>query len=107
MAQVMWRVMTTGASLQEASEAPRFASFSVPSAFHPHPSADRLVYTEGRIAEREREQLRAQGHHVEVWPDFEFDAGSVQTIQSAPNTHGERVLTAGADPRRLAYGLAR
>lgn len=107
MAQVMWRVMTTGASLQEAVEAPRFASFSVPSAFHPHPSADRLVYTEGRIAEREREQLRAQGHHVEVWPDFEFDAGSVQTIQSAPNTHGERVLTAGADPRRLAYGLAR
>jgi len=107
MAQVMWRVMTTGASLQEASEAPRFASFSVPSAFHPHPSADRLVYTEGRIAEREREQLRAQGHHVEVWPDFEFDAGSVQTIQSAPNTQGERVLTAGADPRRLAYGLAR
>lgn len=107
MAQVMWRVMTTGASLQEAVEAPRFASFSVPSAFHPHPSADRLVYTEGRIAEREREQLRAQGHHVEVWPDFEFDAGSVQTIQSAPNTQGERVLTAGADPRRLAYGLAR
>ena len=107
MAQVMWRVMTTGASLQEAVEAPRFASFSVPSAFHPHPSADRLVHTEGRIAEREREQLRAQGHHVEVWPDFEFDAGSVQTIQSAPNTQGERVLTAGADPRRLAYGLAR
>lgn len=107
VAQVMWRVMTTGASLQEAVEAPRFASFSVPSAFHPHPSADRLVYAEGRIAEREREALRAQGHHVDVWPDFEFDAGSVQTIRSAPNTHGERVLTAGADPRRLAYGLAR
>ena len=107
VAQVMWRVMTTGASLQEAVEAPRFASFSGPSAFHPHPSADRLVYAEGRIAEREREALRAQGHHVEVWPDFEFDAGSVQTIRSAPNTQGERVLTAGADPRRLAYGLAR
>ena len=107
LAQVMWRVMTTGASLQEAVEAPRFASFSVPSAFHPHPSADRLVYAEGRIAESEREQLRAQGHHVEVWPNFEFDAGSVQTIRSAPNSQGERVLTAGADPRRLAYGLAR
>jgi gamma-glutamyltranspeptidase/glutathione hydrolase len=107
VAQVMWRVMTTGASLQEAVEAPRFASFSGPSAFHPHPSADRLVYAEGRIAEREREALRAQGHHVDVWPDFEFDAGSVQTIRSAPNTEGERVLTAGADPRRLAYGLAR
>ena len=107
VAQVMWRVMTTGASLQEAVEAPRFASFSVPSAFHPHPSADRLVYAEGRIAESERESLRAQGHHVDVWPDFEFDAGSVQTIRSAPNTHGERVLIAGADPRRLAYGLAR
>ena len=107
MAQVMWRVMTTGASLQEAVEAPRIASFNVPSAFHPHPSGDRLVYTEGRIPESERATLRAHGHQVEVWPDFEFDAGSVQTIRSAPNSEGERVLTLGADPRRLAYGLAR
>jgi gamma-glutamyltranspeptidase/glutathione hydrolase len=107
MAQVMWRVMTTETSLQEAVEAPRIAAFNAPSAFHPHPSADRLVYAEGRISGREREKLRAHGHHVEVWPDFEFDAGSVQTIRSALNTQGERVLSVGADPRRLAYAIAR
>lgn len=107
MAQVMWRVLTTGASLQEAVEAPRFAAFNAPSAFHPHPNADRLVYAEGGIGEADIEKLRTHGHHVEVWPDFEFDAGSVQTIRSSSNGEGDRALALGADPRRLAYGVAR
>ena len=107
MAQVMWRVMTTDTSLQEAVEAPRIAAFNVPSAFHPHPSGDRLVFMEGRISEEEREDLKARGHNVHPWPDFEFDAGSVQTIRSQLNSDGERFLTMGADPRRLAYAMTR
>ena len=107
MAQVMWRVMTTATSLQEAVEAPRIAAFNMPSAFHPHPSGKRLVFAEGRISEEEQEDLRARGHNVHPWPDFEFDAGSVQTIRSELNSEGERFLEMGADPRRLAYAMAR
>jgi gamma-glutamyltranspeptidase/glutathione hydrolase len=107
MAQVAWRVLRDGVGLQEAVEAPRIAAFNAPSAFHPHPSADRLVYAEGRIPQREISNLRDQGHTVEVWPEWEFDAGSVQMVKSSHSATGDVVLNAGADPRRLAYAVAR
>lgn len=105
MAQVAIN-MSEGMTPQEAVEAPRIAAFNAPSAFHPHPSADRLVYAESRISDTEIQRLRDQGHNVEVWPPFEFDAGSVQTIVSKTNRQGERFLLSGADPRRSAYAQA-
>lgn len=106
MAQVAWRVINQGLSLQEAVEAPRVAAFNSPNSFHPHPSADRVVFAEARIPEVEIANLRKQGHNVQEWPEFEFDAGSVQTIMSLQNQQGERVLSAGADPRRSAYSIS-
>lgn len=105
MAQVIWRVLTENIELQESVEYPRIAAFNAPSAFHPHPSADRLVYAEERIDSEAINRLREQGHRVEMWPKFEFDAGSVQTIKSSRNKNGERTLFSAADPRRSAYGL--
>lgn len=107
MAQVAWRVLHEGIGLQEAVEAPRIAAFNAPSAFHPHPAADRLVYAEGRIPQTEIDRLEAQGHTVHMWPDWEFDAGSVQTVKSTRTPGGEVALTAGADPRRSAYAIVR
>ncbi len=107
MAQVAWRVMREGLSLQAAVEAPRIAAFNAPSAFHPHPSADRLVYAEGRIPLAEIEKLEAHGHTVLRWPDFEFDAGSVQMVKSTHTPDGDIALSAGADPRRSAYAIVR
>ena len=106
MVQVIRRVLSENLDLQQAVEAPRIAAFNAPSAFHPHPSADRLVYAEARIGEAEIAKLREQGHNVEVWPDFEFDAGSVQTIMSRRNASGEPVLLSAADPRRSAYAIS-
>ena len=106
MAQVAWQVMQ-GKTLQEAVEAPRIAAFNAPSAFHPHPSADRLVYAESRVGNQEIEKLKSHGHNVIVWPEFEFDAGSVQTVMSKTNGQGERALLAAADPRRSAYAIAK
>lgn len=107
MAQVAWRVIRDGVGLQEAVEAPRIAAFNAPSAFHPHPSADRLVYAEGRIPQEDLDRLRSQGHTVDIWPDWEFDAGSVQMAQATRTPAGEVAITAGADPRRLAYAIVR
>lgn len=106
MAQVAWKV-SQGVTLQEAVEAPRIAAFNAPSAFHPHPSADRLVYAESRIGEGEITKLREHGHNVIVWPAYEFDAGSVQTVMSKTNSSGEKALLAAADPRRSAYAIAK
>ena len=107
MAQVVWRVIRDEVGLQEAVEAPRIAAFNAPSAFHPHPSADRLVYAEGRLSPQDIAVLRAHGHHVEVWPEWEFDAGSVQMVRASHTPHGDVVIDAGADPRRLAYSIVR
>jgi len=107
MAQVVWRVIHDGMELQEAVEAPRIAAFNAPSAFHPHPSADRLVFAEGRVGDAALTHLRDTGHTVEVWPDFEFDAGSVQTVMLTHNPAGDAVLRSAADPRRSAYGISR
>lgn len=107
MAQVALHMLEFGTEPQESVEAPRIAAFNAPSAFHPHPSADRLVYLEGRFGSEVADALRRFGHQVELWPDFEFDAGSVQTIISKSNQYGERSLQTGADPRRSAYAFAR
>jgi len=106
MAQVVWRVLKDTPHLQEAVELPRVAAFNAPSAFHPHPSADRLVYVESRLGESEIKKLADHGHRVEVWPAFEFDAGSVQTIRSQTNSDGTPFMMTGTDPRRSAYALA-
>ena len=107
MAQVIWQIIENNLGPQEAVEMPRIAAFNAPSAFHPHPSADRLVYAEKRIDSSEITLLQERGHNVELWPEFEFDAGSVQVIKSEENSQGEIVLSAGADPRRSAYALVK
>ncbi len=106
MAQVAMKV-SQGLSLQEAVEAPRIAAFNAPSAFHPHPSGDRVVYAESRLGADELAKLSQHGHNVIVWPDYEFDAGSVQTVMSRTNSQGDKALLAAADPRRSAYAIAK
>lgn len=106
IAQVIWNVIRGGLDIQQAVEEPRIAAFNAPSAFHPHPSADRLVFVEGRVSDVEVDNLKASGHDTRVWPDYEFDAGSVQTIKQERNKDGESYLVTGADPRRSAYALA-
>lgn len=61
IAQVAWRVLNQGLTLQQAVEAPRIAAFNAPSAFHPHPSADRLVYAEEELPNPRSKSWKARG----------------------------------------------
>lgn len=105
--QTVLNVVVAGMTLQEAVEAARIAPFNAPSAFHPHPEGQNVVYAEGRITAEVQDALSAKGHRVHRWPDYEFDAGSVQTTMVTTAPDGGRVVLAGADPRRTAYGIAR
>ncbi|MFF2330582.1 MULTISPECIES: gamma-glutamyltransferase family protein [unclassified Streptomyces] len=98
-----------GMTAQQAVEAPRVFGSSYPGGFHPHPSGGGLLLVEDRVPAAVREALAARGHRVRTWPAYEFDAGSVQTVGdlTPPAPDGRRVLTAGADPRRSAYAMAR
>lgn len=105
--QAMLLMDVYGRSPQASVEAPRLFGSSFPGGFHPHPMGDSLVFVEGSFSPEVGEELERRGHQVVDWPANEFDAGSVQTVMSTLTPGGERVLSAGADPRRSAYAYAR
>lgn len=108
MLQGFLNVAAFGMTPQQAVEAPRVAGFSYPGGFHPHPEVEGRVYAERRIGEAVRRGLAGRGHDVHVWPDFEFDAGSVcMAMDLRPPSTSGRVMAAAADPRRWAYAAGR
>jgi gamma-glutamyltranspeptidase/glutathione hydrolase len=93
---------------QQAVEAPRIASFSFPDSFFLHTEVHDRLSVEGRIDEAVRADLADRGHHVWVWPDYEFDAGGVTlALDLEPPSQQGRSLAAAADPRRICYALGR
>lgn len=107
--QVFLNVTVFGMTEQQAVEAPRAVSFAFPDSFHPHAHPLGAVAIEGRVPRRVMEDLAELGHDVRLWPDYEFEAGSVGMIRSGdPVPRGRRnVLRAAADPRRAAYAVGR
>jgi gamma-glutamyltranspeptidase/glutathione hydrolase len=108
MLQVFLNIVHFGMSPQQAVEAARVATFSFPSSFHPHTSFDGDVAVEARIPEEVRADLTARGHSVRTWPEWEFDAGAVSlALDITPPGAQDRVIAAGADPRRSTYAIGR
>jgi gamma-glutamyltranspeptidase/glutathione hydrolase len=102
MVQFLTNMIDFGMEPQAAIEAPRVATFSFPSAFHPHAYHPGQLCIEGRMAESTVAALDALGHRVERWPDFTSSAGALSAIQ-CDGPWGPRAT--GADPRRLAYAI--
>ncbi len=91
-----------GASPQAAIEAPRFATLSHPNSFYPHTYAPGLLRLEGRFPPAVVAELEVRGHQVGLWADWDPEAGAVCLAQVEPGRDHQR-LSAGADPRRMAY----
>jgi gamma-glutamyltranspeptidase/glutathione hydrolase len=102
MIQVFLNVNVFGMSVQDAVESPRFANYSYPGSFEPHPYFPGRLYLESRIPRETGDALAAMGHKLYWWDDMTWLAGSVCTIV---NDHQRGVLHGGADPRRPAYVL--
>jgi gamma-glutamyltranspeptidase/glutathione hydrolase len=102
MLQVFLNISVFGMAPQEAVEAPRFATYSFPGSFQPHPYFPGRLQIENRIDPQVGEALERKGHKVHRWADWTPRAGSVCAIVNDPR-HG--VLHGGADPRRPAYVL--
>jgi gamma-glutamyltranspeptidase/glutathione hydrolase len=102
MLQFVLNIVEFGMNPQEAAEASRLASYSMPLTGDPHPYRPNLLRLEARAGAEAFEGLAARGHDVQPWPDWHPAAGSVCGIW----IDRERcTLTAGADPRRVAYAL--
>ena len=88
--------------LQQAIEAPRFATFSAPDSFEPHGFELGRLMLERTLAEEAGELLGVFGHQIGEWPHLSWRAGGVCMIEANSATG---VITGGADPRRPSYAI--
>jgi gamma-glutamyltranspeptidase/glutathione hydrolase len=102
MLQVFLNVNVFGMDAQTAIDVPRFANYTYPGSFEPHPYFPGRLYLEASIDKSARDELASRGHKVYDWPDSTWLAGAVCTIV-ADQKNG--VLHGGADARRPAYVL--
>ena len=103
MLQVLLNIVAFGMDMQDAVEAPRFASASFPSSFEPHAYNPGLLQLEASLAGDCGEALVKLGHQIEAWPESFWQAGSVSAIMADPRA-GE--VRAAADHRRAAHAIA-
>ena len=101
MLQAFLNVTEFGMDLQQAVEAPRFATYSFPDSFQPHAyQPPGRLNLESRLPQATGERLMMLGHDVQWWPDFVWRAGAMCMLRSNPDNG---LITGGADPRRPCY----
>ncbi|MDA0655106.1 MAG: gamma-glutamyltransferase family protein [Proteobacteria bacterium] len=98
MTQAFLNVNVFGMEMQEAIEAPRFATYSQPNSFEPHESDPGRLKIESRISKEIRDDLAGRGHVVEAWPELIRGAGAVCAIYRDEKGR----LFGAADPRRTS-----
>ncbi|MCO6415561.1 gamma-glutamyltransferase [Siccirubricoccus sp. KC 17139] len=103
MLQVVLNIFQHGMEVQDAIEAPRFASYSFPSSFAPFDFFPGRLAVESRVPQAVRDDLAGRGHDIKDWPEKTWLAGTVEVVKTDPATG---LLAAGADPRRPAYAIA-
>ncbi len=104
MLQALLNISVFDMTLQEAVEAPRFASASLQGSFEPHVYNPGALLLEDRLEPAVRNALQSRGHVVSEWPGFTWKAGAVCAVRQNKETG---VLSAGADPRRPSYAVGR
>jgi gamma-glutamyltranspeptidase/glutathione hydrolase len=102
MLQVLLNILAFGMEVQEAIEAPRFATYSHPESFEPHTYLPGLLKIEARVPADTMAQLESLGHVVTPWQAWQWQAGGVGVVAVDPGTG---VLAGGAETRRESYAL--
>ena len=105
MLQLLLNLSVFDMSPQRAVEAPRFATQSFPDSFWPHRYFPGRVTLEGRIPETTAEALRARGHDVQRWGDWEWRAGG--RVPRAGGRARRQVGRGGSPAGLLGGGLVR
>lgn len=100
--QVLLNILAFGMEVQEAIEAPRFATFSHPESFEPHTYQPGVLKVEARVPAEALAQLEALGHVVQPWLAWQWQAGGVGAVGISPENG---VLAGGAEARRESYAI--
>jgi gamma-glutamyltranspeptidase / glutathione hydrolase len=100
--QTLLNVIGFGMNVQQAIEAPRWATRSFPASPFPHTMYPGDLSVESTIPDAVRRTLQAKGHKLTVARPWSL--GENAAIIVDPRTN---VLSAGADPRTEAYAWAK
>lgn len=104
MLQVFLNIFHFGMDIQEAIEAPRFASWSFPNSFAPFTYLPGRMTAETRIPESTLDDLRSRGHDIQEMPSYSRKLSAVCAIIA---DQSKNVLRAGADARDPSYAIVR
>jgi gamma-glutamyltranspeptidase/glutathione hydrolase len=99
MLQVFLNAFHFEMDLQEAVNAPRFATWSFPNSFAPFDYLPARLSLEARFGDDVIGELERRGHRIQRWPAFTRDAAAVEAILL---DRGSGFLHAAADPRQPA-----
>ncbi len=100
--QTLLNIVDFGMNVQQAIEAPRWATRSFPSSVFPHNMSLGVMSVEDRIPEEVIDELRAKGHELSISAGWSKGANGAILYDAATG-----VYSAGADPRVEAYAWAR
>jgi gamma-glutamyltranspeptidase/glutathione hydrolase len=99
--QTLLNVVEFGMNVQQAIEAPRWATRSFPSSPFPHTMYPGDLRLEGRIPDEARAELARRGHKVTMGGPWSMNDSAAIMVESGTGT-----VSAGADPRTTALALA-
>jgi len=94
-------VVDFGMNLQQAIEAPRWATRSFPASPFPHTMYPGDLSLESRIPEEVRKELERRGHKVTMRGPWSMNSSAGVMVDVARGT-----VSAAADPRTAALALA-
>jgi gamma-glutamyltranspeptidase/glutathione hydrolase len=99
--QTLLNIIEFGMNVQQAIEAPRWATRSFPASPFPHTMYPGDLSLEGRIADSVRAELARRGHKVTMKGPWSMNDSAGIVVEPVNGT-----LSAGADPRTTALALA-
>ena len=99
-AQLILNTLVFGMNPQEAVEAPRFATESVPDSFYPHVYYPNRVSLEEGFSDGMADALKSKGHGEIVQA---ATCGMGATVSRRDPETG--VMSTGGDPRRACYAI--
>jgi gamma-glutamyltranspeptidase/glutathione hydrolase len=99
--QTLLNVVDFGMNVQEAIEAPRWATRSFPASPFPHTMYPGEMSVEARVPEAVRQELVKRGHKLRVGGPWTMGSLAAIVVDAKSG-----VLSAGTDPRVDAYAIA-
>jgi gamma-glutamyltranspeptidase/glutathione hydrolase len=102
LVQVFLNMQVFGMDIQQAIEAPRFRTMSMPATFAPHAASPGTLWLETSLFNSTALDLQRRGYHVVEYPDWDNLFGAVGAVIQSNGT-----LIGGSDPREETWAAGK